>query len=230
VDLARLVGVSTQAVRSYTDAGILPPAERTAAGYRVYLPKHRDALLAYRALLPGAGPQAAREILPAVNAGDRRRALELLDAVHAELHETRRELREITDALDVVDRPSRLPGTDLRIGEVARVLGVRTSTLRVWEAEGLLTPRWEKGTQYRVYSPAGVRASRTINLLRRARYPRPRIGAVLDAAREAGGTDALRDAVRTRAEEVHRRATALLDGSALLHACLSATAESTEDR
>src|SRR5690606_42109731 len=43
-----------------------------------------------------------------------------------------------------------VPRWDLRIGEVARHLGVRASALRVWEAEGLLVPRREPRTGYRL--------------------------------------------------------------------------------
>ncbi|MGP3947412.1 MerR family DNA-binding transcriptional regulator [Streptomyces sp. 7N604] len=38
VDLARQHGVSTQAVRNYEDAGIIPPAHRSRTGYRDYGP------------------------------------------------------------------------------------------------------------------------------------------------------------------------------------------------
>ncbi|MER7114887.1 MerR family transcriptional regulator [Saccharomonospora azurea] len=223
VDLARAAGVSAQAIRNYADAGILPPAERTASGHRVFLPRHRDALLTYRALVPGAGLPAARTIMAAANAGDRPRVLALLDAVHAELHDTRRSLRELTEWLDAVAgrQPQRPSRAGLRIGEVAHLLGVRTSTLRVWEAEGLLTPAREQGTRYRTYSPTDVREAQLIHLLRRVHYPLPRIGPVLDALRRTGSTEALQAAVTTRTDEVDRRATALLEASALLHAYLS---------
>ncbi|HEX2515201.1 MAG TPA: MerR family DNA-binding transcriptional regulator, partial [Chloroflexota bacterium] len=55
VDLARLAGVSTQQVRNYEQAGILPPVPRTATGYRRYDARHERALLAYRALARGFG-------------------------------------------------------------------------------------------------------------------------------------------------------------------------------
>ncbi|WP_420847084.1 MerR family DNA-binding transcriptional regulator [Nonomuraea basaltis] len=45
VDLAREHGLSTQLIRNYEDAGILPAAERTVHGYRTYTP------------LPRASPQ-----------------------------------------------------------------------------------------------------------------------------------------------------------------------------
>lgn len=40
VDLAREHGLSAQAVRNYEEQGILPTAERTPHGYRVYAPLH----------------------------------------------------------------------------------------------------------------------------------------------------------------------------------------------
>ncbi len=229
VDLARAAGVSTQQIRNYADAGILPPAPRTPTGYRVFSQRHRDALLTYRALVVGAGPQAAQELMAAANAGDRNLVLALLDAVHADLHETRRSLKEMAEALEAVARQDAAPPphTDLRIGDVARHLGVRTSALRVWETEGLLKPRREKGTRYRVFSPADVREAQMIHMLRQVRYPLPRIGPVLDALRQTGSTEALLAAVATRTDEVNRRATALLEASALLHAYLSEVGDDT---
>lgn len=44
VDLARERGLSTQAVRNYEEAGILPRADRTASGYRFYDALHWSAL------------------------------------------------------------------------------------------------------------------------------------------------------------------------------------------
>ena len=69
VDLARRHGLSTQAVRNYEDAGSLPPAARTAHGYRVYTPVHAAALRAFLALVPGHGHQTAALVMRAVNRG-----------------------------------------------------------------------------------------------------------------------------------------------------------------
>ncbi|MEU9891555.1 MerR family DNA-binding transcriptional regulator [Sphaerisporangium sp. NPDC051011] len=70
VDLARLVGVSAQQIRNYADAGVLPPAPRTPAGYRRFDERHRGALLTYRALAAGFGWGTARAIMRGVHAGD----------------------------------------------------------------------------------------------------------------------------------------------------------------
>ncbi|MFD0745172.1 MerR family DNA-binding transcriptional regulator [Phytohabitans flavus] len=89
VDLARAAGVSTQQIRNYEEAGLLPPVPRTDSGYRTFDERHLKAVLAYRALAAGHGPEAARGIMHAVLAGDVAGALALVDAGHAALHEER---------------------------------------------------------------------------------------------------------------------------------------------
>src|SRR5215210_1616633 len=85
IDLAREHGLSTQAVRNYEDAGLLPPAARTASGYRRYTVSHALALDTFLALVPGHGHPAARCIMVAVNTDRLDDALDLIDRSHAEL-------------------------------------------------------------------------------------------------------------------------------------------------
>lgn len=49
-DVARRVGYSVQQVRNLERDGVLPPATRTATGYRIYGEVHLQSALAYRAL------------------------------------------------------------------------------------------------------------------------------------------------------------------------------------
>ncbi|WP_314174877.1 MerR family transcriptional regulator [Streptomyces winkii] len=227
VDLARAAGVSAQQIRNYEASGILPPASRTESGYRKFTERHRSALLAYRALARGHGPVAAQAVMLAVHDGDVPRALALVDEGHASLHEQRRSLREAARALEAIAggdpeaHTGRPPRPDLRIGEVAAHIGVRTSALRVWEDAGLLTPRRDPATGYRRYGAREVRDARLVDTLRRSRYPLPRIAGVLDGLRRTGSTDALREAVAQRREELDRLSRAMLEGAGLLHGYLA---------
>lgn len=225
VDLARLVGVSTQQIRNYVDAGILPPTPRSAAGYRRFDDRHRRALLTYRVLAKGHGWDPARSIMRAVHTGDRPLALAMVDAGHAALHEQRLALRATGAALEAVagqdlhaPAPSR---SGLRIGEVAAQLGVRTSALRVWESAGLLAPERLPVTGSRRYGPTDVRDARMVQVLRQGRYPLAQIRPVLDGLRRSGSSEALREAVARREAELTRRATDMLEGASHLHAYLT---------
>ncbi|WP_338484466.1 MerR family transcriptional regulator [Streptomyces sp. SCSIO 75703] len=225
VDLARLAGISAQQVRNHEAAGVLPPARRTDAGYRVFGEAHRHALLAYRALREGCGAGPAARIVRAAHTGEVPRALALVDAAHAALHEerlalaaTRRTLAELSgEACGAGAAPSR-PG--LRIGEVAALLGVRASALRVWEAAGLLAPGRDPATGYRRYGPADVRDARVTHTLRRGRHPVDRIRPVLEEVRREGGGTALREALAAREAALLARGRALLAGAGALDALL----------
>jgi DNA-binding transcriptional MerR regulator len=219
IDLARAVGVSTQQIRNYADSGILPSAPRTAAGYRRFDGRHRRALLTYRALVPGYGWRAAREIMQAVHAGDLPLALSLVDAAHAALHEERLSLRAAGEALEAVagQTPSAPSRSALRIGELAAHLGVRASALRVWESAGLLAPGRDPSTGYRRFGPADVRDAQMIKMLRQGRYPLPQIRHILDGLRRTGGSEALRTAIAERQAGLTARGAAMLEGAGHLH-------------
>ncbi|HEX2316228.1 MAG TPA: MerR family transcriptional regulator [Thermomonospora sp.] len=223
VDLARAAGVSTQQVRNYEDAGLLPPAARTPTGHRRYEERHRSALLTYRALAAGYGRDTAQGVIRAVHAGDVPRALTLIDAAHAALHEERRTLRATGEALEAVaeQAPPTPPSTSMRIGEVAAHLGVRTSALRVWEAAGLLSPDRAPGTEHRRYRPEDVRDAQMIRMLRQGRHPLSQIRVILDGLRRTGDSAALREAIARRRAELVQRSAAMLEGSAHLHRYLN---------
>ncbi|MFG2004613.1 MerR family transcriptional regulator [Spirillospora sp. NPDC048911] len=221
VDLARMAGVSTQQIRNYADEGILPPTERTAAGYRRFEPRHREAMLTYRVLAKGFGWDAARSIMRALHAGGLAPAVALVDARHAALHEQRLSLHAAAEALEAVagqvpEAPDS-PRSGLRIGEVAAHLGVRTSALRVWEAAGLLAPQRERGTGYRRYGAADVRDARMVTMLRQGRYPLHQIQAVLDGLRRTGSTVELRAAIAERHAALNTTSAAMLEGTAHLY-------------
>ncbi|MFE9027651.1 MerR family transcriptional regulator [Streptomyces iakyrus] len=223
VDLARLAGVSAQQIRNYEDAGVLPPAARTPSGYRVFGEAHRGALLAYRALMRGYGPVTAAEIMRTLHAGDVPGALALVDAAHAALHEERVSLRAASEALQLLalEPPAPLPRSGgLRIGEVAVLLGVRTSALRVWEGAGLLTPGRERGTGYRIYAPADVRDARLVHTLRRSHYLFDQIRPVLEGLRREGSSAALRAAVAARGQALTARSRVMIEGAGALHTYL----------
>ncbi|WP_017580331.1 MerR family transcriptional regulator [Nocardiopsis valliformis] len=221
IDLARAAGISTQQVRNHADEGVLPPTARTPAGYRVFTERHRRALLTFRALSAGLGGATARQIMAAVHAGDLPQALALIDAAHHTLHEERTALHTTGQALAAVaeqsPQVSAAPTGDLRIGEVADHLGVRTSTLRVWEEAGLLDPKREHPTGYRLYTPADLREARMVHLLRQVRYPLPDIPPVIHELRRSGGSEALRAALAQRGAELTRRSRAMLTAAARLN-------------
>ncbi|MFE1558546.1 TioE family transcriptional regulator [Streptomyces sp. NPDC058734] len=220
IDLARRHGLSTQAVRNYEEAGILPAAARTASGYRVYAPLHAGALRAFLALLPGHGHRTAAAVMRAVNGGAADEAFRLIDESHAQLLDDRRTLQAVENALrDLDPAPPPEPGGTF-IGPLAAKLGVRPATLRKWEKAGLVHPQRDPRTGYRVYDEAAVRDARLAHQLRRGGYLLEQIAPLITQVRAAGGLEPLEAALHDWHTRLSTRARALLAGAAELDAYL----------
>ncbi|MEU3778039.1 TioE family transcriptional regulator [Streptomyces sp. NPDC032472] len=232
VDLARGHGLSTQAVRNYEEAGILPAAGRTAHGYRTYAPLHAAALAAFLALVPGHGHQAATSIMQAVNQGAVEEAFRLIDESHAQLLGDRRTLRAVETALRDLEPGAGSGGGDGSaagggpgvggsfIGPLAGELGIRPATLRKWERAGLVRPRRDPLTGYRVYDEAAVRDARLTQQLRRGGYLLEQIAPLIAQVRAAGGLEPLQGALSDWHGRLSARGRAMLTGAAELEAYL----------
>ena len=223
VDLARAHGLSTQAVRNYEAAGVLPPAERTPHGYRVYTPLHARAVSAFLALVPGHGHRTATAIMQAVNRDAVGEALRLIDTSHAQLLDDRRTLLAVEAALgDLGNAPATVPAErgDMFVGPLARRLGIRPATLRTWERAGLVQPGRDPHTGYRVYRPADVRDAHLVHQLRRGGYGLEQIAPLIAQVRAAGGVAPLGPMLRDWHARLSARSRAMLAGAAALDAYL----------
>lgn len=245
VDLARPHGLSTQAVRNYEEAGILPAAARTESGYRTYSPLHAQALDTFLALLPGHGHPTATGIMRAVNRGADGEAFRLIDESHVQLLEDRRTLSAVENALRDLGSGAPAPGepesrppapaapappegptptpipAPTFIGPLADRLSVRPATLRKWEAAGLVRPRRDPLTGYRVYGEAEVRNARLVHQLRRGGYLLEQIAPLVDQVRAAGGLEPLEAALGDWRSRLATRGRALLTGAVKLDAYLN---------
>ncbi|WP_370945405.1 TioE family transcriptional regulator [Amycolatopsis sp. cg5] len=218
VDLAREHRLSTQAIRNYEDAGILPPADRTESGYRIYGERHAQALRAFLALIPGHGHATATAIMRAAH-HDVETAFGLIDESHVQLQQDRRTLSAVDKALrDLV--PDEPRGGPTFIGPLARRLGVRPATLRKWEVAGLVRPRRDR-QGYRHYDAADVRDAQLVHQLRRGGYRLGQIAPVLEQVREAGGVAPLEATLADWRERLTARGRAMLAGAAQLDKYLS---------
>ncbi|MFB4420353.1 TioE family transcriptional regulator [Streptomyces sp. QL37] len=226
VDLARGHGLSTQAVRNYEEAGILPAADRTPHGYRTYTPLHAGALRTFLALVPAHGHRTATAIMRAVNEASAEEAFRLIDESHAQLLDDRRTLRAVESALRDLE-PAAGSGAagesgpqGTFIGPLAGKLGIRPATLRKWESAGLVHPRRDPRTGYRVYDEAAVRDAGMTHQLRRGGYLLEQIAPLIAQVRAAGGPEPLEATLRDWHGRLSARGRAMLTGAAELEAYL----------
>ncbi|MBR0873864.1 MerR family transcriptional regulator [Bradyrhizobium tropiciagri] len=109
-EAARLSGVSVRNIRFYSDQGLLPPAGRTASGYRVFTDADLVRLDLIRCLRDaGVGLEIIREVLS--------RELSLTEALTLRLETLEAEIaaqRRVASALRAALRSSQLTEADLR--------------------------------------------------------------------------------------------------------------------
>jgi DNA-binding transcriptional MerR regulator len=226
VDLARRHGLSTQAVRNYEEAGIIPPARRSRTGYRDYTAAHAAGLAAYTALVPAFGYSTSRHIMQAVTSGRLDEAFEHIDAGHALLARDRDTLRTVEAAVPRLEAagPDAAAGTPApySIGELARHLGISPATLRAWERAGALAPQRDARTGHRRYLPQDVRDAELAHLMRRGSQTLGTIATVLGRLRDAGSLEALARTLEEWRRGLTSRGTAQLRAASRLSAYLDA--------
>lgn len=206
IDLARAGQISVQQVRNYEANGFLPPARRSAGGYRLYTPQHLAALKTARALSRGYGWVQAREIMQALHQEKLSDALATIDSRHAELASKRLQVEQTLAALSTLaTQPEAMNSTryaqPLRVGEAAQQVRVRVSALHFWEERGLLQPQRDRSSRYRLYDEQQMHRLRVVVLLREAGYDFTVIEPVLDEL-AAGRPEKAIAAVEKRREDL----------------------------
>lgn len=225
IDLARAGEISVQQVRNYEGNGLIPPAERSPSGYRLYTRKHLVALKTARSLIggfsgfSGNGWERARFVMQAVHRGELTVALSLIDERHAEIANKRVQLEQTLSSLGTLASQlaptgrSRFTLTSrsepLRVGEAAEQVGVRVSALHFWEQQGLLHPARDRSSRYRLYDEQQMRRLRVVALLRDAGYGFSAIHTTLDEL-AAGRPERAIAAVEKRRAELARTSWACL--------------------
>ncbi|HLJ35867.1 MAG TPA: MerR family transcriptional regulator [Ktedonobacteraceae bacterium] len=226
IDLARDVGLSTQAIRDYERYGFIPPVERGPQGYRLYNSQHLHALRLARVLIAGYGWEHALHIMQHVHTHDLSSVLSEIDARHAALHQSRRELEQTLKILRTLSTalPPIYEGNTsakpLYIRDVAQRAGVRVSAIRFWEAQGLVQPHRDKSSKYRLYNEQHLRTLQVIALLRKANYGFEAIRSVLDQL-SSGTPEQVLIAAENRLKELAERSRHCTEATAKLWEYLS---------
>jgi DNA-binding transcriptional MerR regulator len=245
-DVAREAGYSVQQVRDLERLGVIPPAARAANGYRTYGPAHVQALRAYRGLASAAGPVEARRLLAELFAEQRTGSLAdaaaAVGAVHVRLARERAEALRAQEALSAIQAEAAVPdgggveggATDggsadsdaMTITELAGALGVRTSTLRFWEQEGLAVPARVTSQRARQYGPTAIREARIVAALRGSGYGIPAVRDVVATLHRlegiSEGVAEARQILDRRLDQIAARTITLLRAGADLAAVLEA--------
>lgn len=213
--LAAASGYSVQQLRDLEHLGVIPPAIRQPNGYRQFTGIHATALRAYRHLAIAVGPAVARATMREMRQLPSDEAIARVVALHVGLARDREDTNAALRALDGIvnesanDAPPK-PADTMSITELSAALGVRSSTLRFWEHQGLIIPDREEPLAARRYPPDAVRDARIVAALRAGGYRIPAVQSVMTSLRPLGNTTDARTALQDRLQSIAARSCALL--------------------
>ncbi|WP_435059887.1 MerR family transcriptional regulator [Streptomyces sp. bgisy060] len=230
VDVAGESGYSVQQVRDLERLGVIPPAARSSNGYRCYTSIHVTALRAYRGLAGAIGSVAARQLLAEVRTETIEAAASAISAVHVRLAREREEALHAQRAWEAIRDEGAAPepereGDAMTITQLSAALGVRPSTLRFWEQEGLVAPERVTSLQARRYGVPAIRAARIVVALRGAGYGVPAVRDVMASLGHLDGSGEVQHVLRQRLDRIAGRTVALLRAGADLAAVITSAGE-----
>jgi DNA-binding transcriptional MerR regulator len=213
--LATVSGYSVQQVRDLERLGVIPPAMRQPNGYRQFTGIHAIALRAYRHLAIAVGPVSARGTMRDTRQLPYDEAIARIVALHVRLARERDGTTAALYALHGIVRESAydaaaVPADAMSITELSAALGVRSSTLRFWEHQGLISPDREEPLATRRYPPDAVRDARIVASLRAGGYGIPAVRSVMTSLHALGNTAVARTALQDRLQTIADRSVALL--------------------
>lgn len=218
-DLASASGYSVQQIRDLERLAVIPPALRQPNGYRRFTRLHLIALRAYRNLALAVSPVVARTTMRETLGLPHDEAVARVVALHVELAHARDNTMAALQALEAIvdesvhDAPA-LPEDSMTITELSRALGVRSSTLRFWEQQGLITPERVGSARARSYPPDAVRGARIVAMLRAGGYRLPAVQTIVTSLRGTDGPAETRDALEGRLRTIASQSEALLRAGA----------------
>jgi DNA-binding transcriptional MerR regulator len=157
-------------------------------------------------------------------------AASVINEVHVRLAREREEALRAQQALRAIQAEestaeSEQDGDAMTITELSRALGVRPSTLRFWEQEGLVTPERVTSLRARRYGLSAIRAARIVTALRSAGYCVPAVREIMGSLHRLDGRGDARRVLRERLDQIAVRTVELLRAGADLAAVVMAAQE-----
>ncbi|MEC0128329.1 MerR family transcriptional regulator [Paenibacillus pabuli] len=170
--LANKFMISANTLRNYEAKGLIPPAERSANGYRMYTQQHEAYLACIQAMVPAFGMEVTTEVLCGLQRNELDDALWVVREREVMLHREKASLDQLVRELDSHAGGSQSYDLNqhFRINEVSRRTGVPKSAIRYWEASGLFTTARDSGNQYRLYNEAHLFKIKMIQILQSSVY------------------------------------------------------------
>lgn len=170
--LAEKYGLSASTLRNYEAKGLMPPAVRSANGYRMYTERHEAYLACIQAMASAFGMEVTSEVMHCLGRHDLDDALWIVRDKEVMLHREKASLDQLVQELKSYSEGSQTYdfSRHFSIHEVSRLTGAPKSAIRYWEKSCLFTAERDPDNKYRLYNEAHLFKIRMIQVLQSSVY------------------------------------------------------------
>ncbi|MEC0206570.1 MerR family transcriptional regulator [Paenibacillus lautus] len=170
--LAEKYGLSSSTLRNYEAKGLIPPADRSSNGYRMYTERHEAYLACIQAMAAAFGMEVTSEVMHCLGRNESDDALWIVRDREVMLHREKVSLDQLVRELKSCSEGSRDNDSNqyFSIHEVSRRTGAPKSAIRYWEQSGLFTAKRDPDNGYRLYNESHLFKIRMIQVLQSSVY------------------------------------------------------------
>ncbi|QMV42320.1 MerR family DNA-binding transcriptional regulator [Cohnella cholangitidis] len=164
--------ISASTIRNYEAKGLIPPAERSSNGYRVYTDRHAAYLSCIQAMAPAFGMEVTAEVLHCLHRDKPQDAMWIIREKEVALYEEKKKLERLIQDIRIYANEYKSPYAEepLTINEVSELTQVPKSAIRYWEQAGYVTADRNPDNGYRRYNGSHLLKIRLIQALQSSVY------------------------------------------------------------
>lgn len=164
--------ISASTLRNYEANGLIPPAERSANGYRYYTDLHAAYLACIQAMAPAFGMEVTTEVLHYLQRNKTHNALWVIREKEVVLFEDKEKLEKLIEDIRQRLNENTSPFAIVRftIHEVSDLMKIPKSTIRYWEHAGYVIADRDPNNGYRYYDEGHLIKMRLIQVMQNFVY------------------------------------------------------------
>jgi len=164
--------ISASTIRNYEAKGLIPPAERSSNGYRVYTDQHAAYLSCIQAMAPAFGMEVTAEVLRCLHQDKPQEAMWIIREKEVALYEEKEKLEELIQDIRIYANENKSPYAEVSftINEASELTQVPKSAIRYWEQAGYVTADRDPDNRYRRYNRTHLLKIRLIQVLQSSVY------------------------------------------------------------
>lgn len=164
--------ISASTIRNYEAKGLIPPAERSSNGYRIYTDQHAAYLSCIQAIVPAFGMEVTAEVLRCLQQDKPIEAMWIIREKEVALYETKETLERLIQDIRIYANENKSPYAEkpFTINEASELTQVPKSAIRYWEQAGYVTADRDPENRYRRYSGSHLIKIRLMQMLQSSEY------------------------------------------------------------